>query len=85
MRNSGKVESAQGASDGGVANLRLALVQFERLASADPADVNAVRSAAVSREVLATALAAAHQPGEARPLLEQAAAGTRGAGRPRPA
>jgi len=72
----GKVERAAGGAGAtaGIDNLRGALAQFDRLAAVDPADVNAARSAAISREVLATALRESRQLGEARQLFETALA-----------
>lgn len=68
----GKVEGAMGRGAAGIRNLRNALAQFDRLAAADGADVNATRSAAISREVLASALRNSQDLAEARQLFEAA-------------
>lgn len=68
----GNVRLATGAAAAAEANYRGALTQFDRLALADPSNANAARSAAISREKLASTLSTMGRRGDAIGLLTMA-------------
>ena len=68
----------QGNTAGAAAEQRQALAVFERLAGADPSDVNAARTVAISRENLAEAVRASGSVTEALDLYRKALDAHRG-------